>query len=110
MGVYIMSNSQKFTDEQKKLIESNFDNVYENLKKALIIIELVKSSLVDEDSDSINKNTSPYDTREALKIVTEYLAPVKSYICEVTCDSSHILDETFLRSEKDINLKEEVTK
>jgi hypothetical protein len=93
MGIYIMSNNQKFTDEQEKLIESNFDNVYENLKKALIIIELVKSSLVDEDSDTINKNTSPYDTREALRIATEYLEPVKSYICEISCGGSYILED-----------------
>lgn len=87
-----MSNKH-FTEEQRKIIESNFDKVYEGVKKALLIIELVKSSLVDEDSDSINEKTCPYDTREALKIATEYLAPIKSYICEITCNGSYILDD-----------------
>ena len=68
---YITMNKRQFTDEHEKLIESNFENVYKGTKKALIVIELVKSSLVDEDSDTINKNTSPYDTREALRIATE---------------------------------------
>jgi hypothetical protein len=86
-------SKRQFTEEQEKIIESNFDKVYEGVKKALLIIELVKSSLVDEDSDSINKNTCPYDTREALKIATEYLAPVKSYICEITCGGSYILED-----------------
>jgi hypothetical protein len=86
-------SKKQFTDEQEKIIESNFDKVYEGVKKALLIIELVKSSLVDEDSDSINKNTCPYDTREALKIAAEYLTPVKSYICEISCDGSYILND-----------------
>lgn len=87
-----MSNKH-FTEEQEKIIESNFDKVYEGVKKALLIIELVKSSLVDEDSDSINKNTCPYDTREALEIVTEYLKPIKSYISEVSCGGIYIFED-----------------
>lgn len=86
-------SKKQFTDEQEKLIESNFDNVYEKVKKALLIIELVKSSLVDEDSDTINKNTCPYDTREALKIATEYLEPIKSYINEISCSGRYILED-----------------
>ena len=84
---------EKFTEQQREIIESNFDKVYEGVKKALLIIELVKSSLVDEDSDSINKNICPYDTREVLKIVAEYLAPVKSYIGEVSCSGNYILED-----------------
>ena len=88
-----MSENQ-FTEEQEKIIESNFDKVYEGIKKALLIIELVKSSLVDEDSDSINENTCPYDTREALKIATEYLSPIKSYISELSCGGMYIFEDT----------------
>lgn len=86
-------NKNQLTEEQRKIIESNFDKVYEGVKKALLIIELVKSSLVDEDSDSINENTCPYDTREALKIATEYLKPIKSYICEVSCGGIYIFED-----------------
>lgn len=87
-----MSN-ENFTEEQRKIIESNFDKVYEGVKKALLIIELVKSSLVDEDSDSINENTCPYDTREALKIATEYLVPIKSYVCELSCGGLYVFED-----------------
>ncbi len=86
-------NKNQLTEEQRKIIESNFDKVYEGVKKALLIIELVKSSLVDEDSDSINENTCPYDTREALKIAIEYLAPVESYVAEVSCGGAYILED-----------------
>lgn len=87
-----MSNNH-FTEEQEKIIESNFDKVYEGVKKALLIIKLVKSSLVYEDSDTVNQNTSPYATREALKIAIEYLAPVESYVAEVSCGGAYILED-----------------
>ena len=86
-------NKNQLTEEQRKIIESNFDKVYEGVSKALLIIELVKSSLVDEDSDSINENTCPYDTREALKIATEYLKPIKSYTSEVSCGGIYIFED-----------------
>jgi hypothetical protein len=60
-----------------------------------LIIGLVKSSLVDEDSDSINKNTCPYDTREALKIAIEYLKPIKSYTSELSCGGMYIFEDIF---------------
>lgn len=87
-----MSENQ-FTEEQRKIIESNFDKVYEGVKKALLIMELVKSSLVDEDSDMINKNTCPYDTREALKIAIEYLSPIKSYTSELSSGGMYIFED-----------------
>ena len=41
----------------------------------------------------INKNTCPYDTKEALEIATEYLSPVKSYLSEITCSGNYILED-----------------
>ncbi|WP_151948133.1 hypothetical protein [Aliarcobacter butzleri] len=96
---------EKFTEQQKEIIESCFDSVYTDVKRSLLLVELVKTSLVIESSDEVNKNTCPYDTKAALEIVVELLKPIKSFILEASCDGSIILNENFLKE-----LKSEVIK
>lgn len=91
-----MSNIENFTEKQEEIIEKRFNNLYPNLRTAVLLLELTKTSLVDIN-DCVNEKTCPHDTKEVLEMVTDLLEPLKCYISELSLNGKLLLDENFLK-------------
>jgi hypothetical protein len=106
MGVYIMSNSQKFTDEQIEIIEKTFKKFYPNIQRAAYLVKLTKESLVNVHGE-FNKNITPDEVEETLSMANELLTPVQNLLSELSLNGGFLL---WPHNLEDINMKVEVTK
>lgn len=97
-----MNNVEKFSEKQEEIIEKRFNDLYPNVRTAVILLELTKTSLVDAN-DCVNENTCPHDTKAVLEMVTDLLGPLKGYISELSLNGRLLLDENFLKTSVLVN-------
>jgi hypothetical protein len=92
-----MNNVEKFSEKQEEIIEKRFNDLYPNVRTAVLLLELTKTSLVDAN-DCVNEKTCPHDTKAVLEMVTDLLGPLKGYISELSLNGKLLLDENFFKT------------
>lgn len=92
---------QKFTNEQKEIIEKTFDKFSTNTQRVKFLINMVNESLINIHGE-FNPRISPECVSEILTLAKELLEPADEILSELSTNGNYLLWDSNL---KDIGYK-----
>lgn len=87
---------QKFTNEQKEIIEKTFDKFSTNTQRVKFLINMVNESLINIHGE-FNPRISPECVSEILILAKELLEPADEILSELSTNGNYLLWDSNLK-------------